>query len=242
MGRNEMAMGRISLALVAVASVLNLTRAEGDVQSLESEMPVHHRSLRMSHVAMAGETMASVQRRTRHHRSFNILGFFGCCYHCKHEPSCTERCMKKHNIQNGFGAPIQDPVAPDTTQELSHERLAQAAEAIAFIQEAAGTRTSRDHKPIKLHLDAGSSTYHKAPARPQPSQDAAGVPKAASKELATDSQESSSFSIHEFFHCAFNCKHELKCEESCLQRHHVLNQDVQYEHDDSGAQLVMSGR
>merc|ERR1711957_994289 len=47
---------------------------------------------------------------------FNFFGFFGCCYHCKHSPECTQKCMSKHNIPNGSGE--ADPDLPVESVEL----------------------------------------------------------------------------------------------------------------------------
>merc|ERR1740130_292747 len=91
----------------------------------------------------------------------------------------------------------------------------QTASAIAFVQEAASEKS----KPIKLTLAEGSSKYHKAPERPQPSKGSAGIPASASHQLKTDSTQHNKFKMGEFFHCAFGCEHKIKCEESCMKKH-----------------------
>jgi len=208
------------LAVAAVA-VCNAA-AEGEVQALESGESgdgTWHRDgqrMKLAHIAKAWGTVATVRKRTTH-RSFNILGFFGCCYHCKHDPACTETCMHRHHIQNGF----ESSDSPVEREAMTHESLMQTAHAVSFIQEAAGDDLNSKSEPIALHLDAGSGKYHAAPERPVLSKDSNGVPAKASKLLTKDSSQDNEFSTSEFFHCAFSCHHKINCEESCIKRHHL---------------------
>merc|ERR1711934_154098 len=98
----------------------------GEVQTLESgeSESEHSNSIKLSHFGDAGETIATVKKRAK--RSFNILGFFGCCFRCKHDPTCTETCMRHHHIQNGFNSEQAE------SRAMTHERLVQTSSAIAF--------------------------------------------------------------------------------------------------------------
>merc|ERR1711865_54101 len=174
--------------------------------------------MNMVQLRQAGETMAAARKRS--HRGFNILGFFGCCFHCKHDPTCTETCMAHHHIQNGFG----QTEATEERASMSHQRLVKAAHAIAFIQEA--ERVSHTSEPIKLHLSEGKGKYHAAPERPQPSTDSKGAVSAASEKLVEESASHKSFSTTEFFHCAYSCHHVVSCEESCMKRHRIKMQST----------------
>ena len=88
-----------------------------------------------------------------------MAGFFGCCYHCKHSPECTQKCMSKHNIPNGSGE--ADPDLPAESVELLQiteeiEPLHKHNEKKSEKQEVAAAgkalrKESKDNKPFQLH-------------------------------------------------------------------------------------------
>ena len=164
-----------------------------------------------------GETMVAVHQRAGG-KHFNILGFFGCCFHCKHDPECTGRCMHKHHIQNGFGDESTQ------TEAMSQSRLVEASEALALMQVQEGEDgllAYHRHKPIKLVLPEGSSKTHKAPERPSNTGSTAEADH-DSATLERETNQSNDFSINEFFHCAYGCKHRVKCEKKCMSRHGIV--------------------
>lgn len=223
--------------LLVVACLATVAIGSGEVETLEASASASDasRSMNLEQVRQAGETMATARKRS--HRGFNILGFFGCCFHCKHDPACTENCMAHHHIQNGFG----HTEASEERESMAHDRLVKAAHAIAFIQEAAGVSHTVAHKPIKLHLSEGHGKYHPAPERPQPSTDSKGAVSAASDTLEEESKSHKSFSTTEFFHCAFSCHHKVSCEESCMKSHSNMNSlHIQRSAEDSRQHLVVN--
>ena len=159
--------------------------------------------------------MVEVHKRAKGNH-FNILGFFGCCFHCKHEPTCTSKCMNKHHIQNGFG----DHEEEGRSEAMSQERLMEASETMVLMQTQESEHYHR-HKPIKLVLPEGSSRYHDAPERPTNTGSAKDVKK-DSANLQAESDTTNDFNVNSFFHCAYGCKHEIKCEKRCMNRHGVV--------------------
>jgi hypothetical protein len=167
-----------------------------------------------------GETMAAVHKRAARMAKpghFNILGFFGCCFRCNHSPECTSKCMNKHNIQNGFDDHKHESATDKAA--MTHDRLAQASEAISFVQLAEG----RDHKPIKLHLDDGAGKTIIAPERPVNTGSNTDSSKSADT-LSGEQNDTNGFSLNSFFKCAYGCKHKVHCEKSCMERHGIPDQ------------------
>merc|ERR1711981_960625 len=135
---------RVACLLALLAVYGGIVSEAGDVQELDGGNQAQQR-VDMRHLGETGETINMVQEKATA-KSFDIFGFFGCCYHCKHHPTCTEKCMHKHHIENGSAS-------MESRRPMSHERLVQAAHTIAFVQEANGYHK---HKPIKLHLAQGA--------------------------------------------------------------------------------------
>jgi hypothetical protein len=166
--------------------------------------------------------MVQVHRRAGG-KHFNILGFFGCAFRCKHSPQCTGRCMHKHHIQNGFG---DEEHSESQTEAMSQSRLMEASQALLLMQVQEGEDglsklAYHRHKPIKLVLPEGSSKTHAAPERPSKTGSAADADQDA-VTLDSESNKSNDFSINEFFHCAYGCKHKVHCEKHCMNSHGVV--------------------
>jgi len=172
----------------------------------------------MTQIAEAGETISLIELQDKGQaeqgKTFNIFGFLGCCYHCKHEPKCTENCMSRHHIANGSEAEER----AKEQSAMSRKRIFQAAEAVSFVQQAA---SYHKHKAIKLHLAQGNGRVHKAPAKPQRTTNGAKIAAAAGHALRSESDSTNGFDIHSFFHCAYSCHHQPSCEKGCLARHHI---------------------
>lgn len=184
--------------------------AEGGLEDGVEAAPAEMDMSRI-HDAMDTISLIEMKAKGKSKNSFNVFGFLGCCYHCKHDPSCTEQCMARHHIANG-----SEQAEEETS--VSQTRLLRAAEAVAFVQQAAGYHK---HKPIKLDLAQGSRVVHAAPAAPQKSWSPGAAEQKASATLNSESDSQHSFRIHEFFHCAFSCEHKPSCEKKCLSRHHI---------------------
>merc|ERR1711981_637953 len=214
----SMMKGVFVICCLAVA--LGSGLAEGrDVVQLESEEASESASVSMAHVRAAGETIALVQEKAKAGpRPFNIFGFFGCCYHCKHNPECTEKCMSKHKIENGS----------ERAAAMSHERLVQAAHTISFMEMAEGEGYHK-HKPIKLNIAEGHGKISAAREAPSPVKGGDGhkIASRAADKLRSESTKHNNFRMQGFFHCAFTCDHRTACEKKCLSRHHISMNKVQ---------------
>jgi hypothetical protein len=197
--------------ICCMAAALGAGLADGiDVMTLEpAEVGESRASANIAKIRAAGETVSLVQEKAGP-RSFNIFGFFGCCYHCKHNPACTEKCMSKHNIENG------------SARAMSHRRLVEAAQVINFMQTAEDDGYHK-HKPIKLNIAEGHGKLSPAPEKPAPVKGGSGhrIASAAATKLQSESNTHHNFRMQGFFHCAFTCDHNVKCTKKCLSRHHI---------------------
>merc|ERR1712100_794627 len=231
-------VGLLACALVLIAAV----SADGDVEQLGSGEEEHAHQIHQMHwhcIRQTAHTMHLVQQKVLHNGPhMNILGFFGCAFHCKHEPDCTSKCMEKKHIPNGFDAATKardEQHIKEEEEALSKERVRAATDMyMSLIQDDENAQAKRKrHKPIKLHPSEGKGEYHTSPARPQESSTNPGFVTKDSAELQKESDTSNDFSVREFFHCAYGCHHKIACETKCMNRHSDLrmpsnNDDVDY--------------
>merc|ERR1711865_687274 len=187
--RREM---RAALFLAVACAVVCFASA-GDVEALSEAAAMDEAGAVYSDISHAADTVALVQEKVQAKKNFNIFGFFGCCSHCKHHPSCTEKCMNKHKIDNGS----------EGARQLEHNDLVHTARVVSLIQ-LAGDMADESGK-----RSATKSSKDQT------------VAIDAAKKLNKDSSTHKTFEMHSFFHCAFSCSHKVKCTKSCLKRHNI---------------------
>merc|ERR1711903_314688 len=175
--------------LLAVASAVVCFASAGDVEALAEAAAVSEEAAVYNDISHAADTVSLVQEKTHATKNFNI---FGCCFHCKHNPSCTEKCMNKHKIENGS----------EGARQLEHDDLVHTARVVSLIQLAGDM------------ADDESRRHTRSTSKDQVAIDAA-------KKLNKDSSKTRTFEMHSFFHCAFSCSHRVKCTKSCLKRHNI---------------------